>query len=206
MRENDLVVLKIFRNEKNNYQFYRNLSLIEKIQLSELSISEKLFEAFDLKFNDSLALSEINRFNLEIFSLIDSNYSFFNKFYLDIKDILENKSFRTNFNIFYTPIDPVVYFSLIVKSIYLLDKLDATSHSMTHRSMVRANLKRHLIGFNYLNSKEKLPTPSSNIFKNCIKIMIKLTKEGVNDNKAIEVKKVTSAAGRKKKNTEQIFI
>jgi len=175
-------------NLLNNNKF----TISDKIMIVDIFISYKLYKLNNFKFNVHDCFEEIFNLNKNIFVIIDDNGIYFNNILSSITNIVNNKKFKTNFNLSLYGIEPIVYFIIIVKSLHYIgfnNTLDdfCLNNGMLHRNVVISNLKQNIEAYMYLNL-------NTAIKKNTIKIIMLLNKDNL-----IESKKISKIEGKKLK-------
>ena len=170
---NDLIIDK---SEKNINKLIEqpNNSFAQKIIITDLFITYKIYKLNSFKFDIDSCLNEINHFNKDIYQTIIDNNTFFVNMFTDISNILLNSKFKTNFKLNGIDIDSYVYTNTIIKSMHYMSyesiKEDLPFvEGMIHRNVLISNIDHYSTIFSYLNLNK-------NFSKNTIKIVMILEK------------------------------
>jgi hypothetical protein len=177
-----------------------HLSLIEVLALTDIILTFEMFrknlawEAFS--FDD--AYNEVYNISENVYTLINKHEAFFTNFCNSIdNDVLNNKSFKTNFRLNYGDLDKYIYANCIIRSVSFVNNIsDNTSidevDNMLHRNVVISNIGDYSQVFCLLGSDIK--------FKElCIKIMMILGDQILSKKIRFVVRKIDKRKAQKSK-------
>lgn len=131
-------------------------SLCEKIILTDMFISYKLYTIQGFIFDSECCFEEIYNLNYNLLYVYNTNEQFFINTYNDIDHLLKDKKIKTNFSLNFYNIDTFVYLNLIIKSTYYIsyDYIHDDSSfldGMLHRNVVLSNISKGIKVFKMLN-------------------------------------------------------
>lgn len=169
------------------------LSLSERLLLADIVLTHEMLRynyckdkfVFDECFQETADASQ------NVFVLLERYGSFFAEMQTDISDIIYDKRrFKTDFSLRFGPIDDIIYFSTLVRSIYFVDDIRDESSvdeeaNMLHRNVVMANMAGYTQVFSLIGGGSKIKS-------NCIKLMMLLDKQVIKKKVKFTVKRAKS--------------
>lgn len=176
--------------------FPENLSIYDRLLLTELIVSSLFFKKNKIEFNEGDCLTEImNRYqSLEKF--VCQNDLFMVGMFNDIADWVNDPQFKTNFNFVSLRNKEYVYLGIILRSLFLVDSpnlgdffIDKTG--LLPRKLVVKNIESCLLVFRFLEEDV------DNLKRNAIKILMLLEKYV--RRKKITTSKVVGGSTKKQK-------
>jgi hypothetical protein len=175
--------------------FDDSLTLVERLILVDIFISYKIYFKNNFEFNLGDCFDEIISLKKDLYYLIDKDELFFSNMLQEIKEILDNKKFKTNFNLNFYKLDLFIYLNSIINSLYYTN-YDYTNYGyiqddffffygMLHRNIVLLNIQTNIEVLNLFDLNK-------NLKKNIIKVIMSIDKSiikkkiTIKDNKSIK--------------------